>query len=312
MSSAGTGVRRVRDLSRTVFDERLRERLAVRLGPFDACLRVRCPGINAALHALYADYELISDAGVFSFHACLDAVPSWWPGRRKVRFSVDGRRPHEDMPAEHALAVLEWGINFVVAMRFHHCLMLHAAVVARNDGEVLLLPAAPGAGKTTLCAALALRGWRLFSDEFGLVRTGDTSFVPAPRPLALKNESIDVIRSFSRLAQVGPEIHGTRKGTVAHLKPPTDSVLRSSETGRAHWIVYPQWEQGAACELQPVSPGHSFMLLATNAFNYEVQGEAGFESVRRIVDSARSYRLVYSDLDEAIAVLEEATGPGYG
>ena len=64
----------------------------------------------------------------------------------------------------------------------------------------MLLPAAPGSGKTTLCAGLSLRGWRLLSDEFGLIRPGTTDLVPVPRPMALKNESIDVIRQFDREA----------------------------------------------------------------------------------------------------------------
>jgi len=290
------------------FAARLRTGIGLRIGPFDAFLRVGSVGIARALHDLYRDYPLLDRERVFSFHAALDARRSPLPfGKAKVRFSVDGRAPHEDMPAGQSLAVLEWGINLVIAMRAHCFLMLHAAAVSHRGGT-MLLPAAPGSGKTTLCAGLALRGWRLYSDEFGLLRPGGIAVTPVPRPLALKNESIDVIRRFSPHAWLGPEIPGTRKGTVAHLRPPANSVTRASQCEPARWIVYPQWRDGSACRLDEIASSDSFMQLATNAFNYEHLGESGFDTVRGLVESTRSYRLVYSDLDEAVAALAELAG----
>ncbi|HQX48181.1 MAG TPA: HprK-related kinase A, partial [Steroidobacteraceae bacterium] len=219
---------------------------------------------------------------------------------------VDGRAPHEDMPAGQALPVLEWGINLVIALRYHCYLMLHAAVLERG-GRALLLPAWPGHGKTTLCAALAHRGWRLFSDEFGLVRPGTRELVPIPRPMPLKNASIDVIRRFAPEAFLGPVIPGTRKGTIAHVRPPAQSVARARETAPAAWIVFPRWEAGATLSLEEMPKSAGYMQLATNAFNYEMLGEPGFETARGLVDGARCYRLVYSDLDEAVAALGALT-----
>ena len=151
--------------------------------------------------------------------------------RRCVRFLVDGRAPHEDLPARQALAVLEWGLNLVIALRMHCYLMLHSAVLERA-GRGLLLPAAPGFGKSTLCAALANRGWRLLSDEFGLIRSGTTDLLPLPRPIALKNESIDVIRAFAPDAYIGPSIPNTRKGTVCWA---ARRWLLGSTTTRTSW-----------------------------------------------------------------------------
>lgn len=303
---------RVAEIDAEKFAARLESGLGLRIGPFDARLCVRGAGVAGPLRELYLDYPLLSDDAVYSFHAQLVERPSLLPWRRpRVRFSVDGRVPHEDMPAEQALAVLEWGINLVIALRSHNFLMLHAAVVELG-GKSLLLPAAPGCGKTTLCAALVLRGWRLFSDEFGLLRPGDDQVTPVPRPLALKNESIDVIRNFSADAEIGPSIPNTRKGTVAHLKAPADSVRRAATTAPARLIVFPEWREGSPYELRRVSPGECFMRLATNAFNYELLGEAGFDTVRRIVDGAQGFRLIYSDLGDATerlrALIESVDG----
>lgn len=293
--------RRLRELDRHELDEALEgEGLRVSVGPFDVRIQAPAATVGAALHTLYADYPLVPRDTVLHAHVKLE---SRWRLRprpeRTVRFLVDGRAPHEDMPANHALAVLEWGLNLVIAMRFHVHLMLHAAVLERG-GRALVLPAAPGDGKTTLCAALAHRGWRLFSDEFGLVDPATGEMIPVPRPMPLKNESIAVLRSFAPEAVLGPVIPNTRKGTVSHVRPPGESVERAGERAVPAWVVFPRWEAGASLSFEPVGQAEAFMRLATNAFNYEMRGEEGFACLRQMVERTRCYDLVYSNLDEAI------------
>jgi HprK-related kinase A len=311
MSAAGA--RRVGDLDFTAFSDRLADAgLGVRIGPFDVRLQVRVPEVHRPLYALYAHYPVIDGDRVYSLRAELS--PVWTrrpPIRRQVRFALDGTAPHEDLPLNQALAVLEWGINLVVALRFPCFLSLHTAAVERNGGA-LLLPAAPGDGKTTLCAALAHRGWRLLSDEFGLVRPGTTQMVPIPRPMPLKNESIEVIRRFAPAAVLGPLVEGTRKGTVAHVQPPLDSVLRATEPAAARWVVFPKWQAGAPLRLEPVPAHEAFMRLAVNAFNYDMHGEQGFITVRDILAGAVAYRLVYSDLEAAVAALTRMADESHG
>jgi HprK-related kinase A len=297
---------RVADCRPDEFRARLRGRgLGIQVGPFAVLVRSEVDALDGPLARLYGDHPLLETDAVFSCHVALRPVRRLFPRpRRLVRFTVDGRQPHEDHPLSQALAVFEWGLNLVIAMRAHAFLMLHSAVVERG-GRALLLPAEPGDGKSTLCAALAGHGWRLLSDEFALLRPGSTDVLPMPRPMPLKNESIEVIRRFLPDAEFGPVIPGTRKGTVAHLRPSADSVLRQSEPARARWVVFPKWRSGAALSLEPVAAEEGFMRLASNAFNYEVLGEAAFSTVRRVIDGARCYSLVYSDLAEAIRALAE-------
>jgi HprK-related kinase A len=297
-------VARVGALGVVDFAERLqRGALGIRVGPFDIRLGSDADDLAPHLHALYADHPLLDDGQLFSCHLRLERL---WrvlprPGRY-VRFLVDGVAPHEDMPAAHSLAVLEWGLNLVIALRCHRYLMLHAAVVERN-GCALVLPAAPASGKTTLCAALVHRGWRLLSDEFGLVERGTLQFTPLPRPMPLKNESIEVLRAFAPAAVLGPCIEGTRKGTVAHVKPTTESVLMQHVPAQARWLVFPRWERDAALELRAMSELEAFVGVTANAFNYEVQGAAGFDTACGLARSSRSFSLRYSRLDEAVAAL---------
>jgi hypothetical protein len=111
--------------------------------------------------------------------------------------------------------------------------------------------------------------------------------------MALKNEAI------------GPSIPKTRKGTVAHVRPPKDSVLRQSELAPAKCMVFPHWQAGSPLEFSRLPKAQSFMALATSAFNYELLGKTGFCTVREIVNDCDAYHLVYSDLGGAIAWLED-------
>jgi HprK-related kinase A len=306
MSLLGNNFQRVGDLSPKKFRERLRGNgLDVRIGPFDIRIKVQVARMESALHHLYRDYALLKDQQDVSFHVQLSERWNIWPTpKHMVRFSVDGKAPHPDMPADHALAVLEWGLNLVIALRYHCFLMLHAAVVEKH-GRALILPGTPGSGKSTLCAALVHRGWRLLSDEFGMLRPGSSELLPLPRLVPIKNESIDVLTQFAPHAQWGPIIPGTRKGTVRHMRPQREHIDRSAENALARWIVFPKWRKDATISLQELPAMEGFAQVAANSFNYEMLGEAGFITVEKLISSSTCYTLDYASLDAALEVLDE-------
>ena len=51
----------------------------------------------------------------------------------------------------------------------------------------------------------------------------------------------------------------------------------------------------------------AFLMVATNAFNYEVLDETAFGLVENMVRECDSYSLSYSNLDEAVAALEKVS-----
>lgn len=229
--------------------------LVLPCGPFTVRLRSPLPVIAEGIALLYADFEL-ADADAF-----IDFEVSLMPGRGlrrwirpQVHFDSDGRRPFKPLPREQALAMMEWGLNWLLTSHAQQWLMIHAAVVER-DGKAMVLAADPGSGKSTLCAALVLRGWRLLSDEMAFVSLQDGRLLPIARPVSLKNRSIDVIRAFSSAAVIGPASHDTVKGTVAHLRPPAASVAAREQTAKPALLVFPKYEAdqapaaaaGAAC-----------------------------------------------------------------
>ena len=224
--------------------------------------------------------------------------------RPQAIFECDDGRPFEPFPSAAALPLFEWSANWLIGQRLNHLLLLHAGA-AEKDGLALLMPALPGSGKSTLTAALSLRGWRLLSDEFGAYDTTADRFHAVLKPVALKNESIEVIRQFSPDASIGPKFPKTRKGTVAHLAAEPDAVARRHEAARPGAFVLPRWQAGSSTRLEPLPPESLFGALAFNAFNYKLLGIVGFDAVVGLTRRCPAWQLVYSDLADAIAAIDE-------
>ena len=298
----------LRDISLDQFSRSLHSRhFGYQIGPFTVRLYSDVKQVAALFYRLYADCTLAVDPPIADFHMQLERprnLRRWY--RPQVYFRADGETPFAPFALDTAFPLLEWGFNWCIATRAHQYLMLHSAVVEKN-GLGVLLPAWPGSGKSTLCAALVHRGWRLLSDEFGLVKPDTTSFVPCPRSIPLKNESIGVIRRFAPQAVLGPTFPKTRKGSVAHVKPPADSVARANEAARARFVVFPQFDAGNSATLKTLAKSRAFMKLAGNSFNYKLLGESGFRTVARIIDASDCYLFPFGDLDQAIGQLDELT-----
>jgi HprK-related kinase A len=173
--------------------------------------------------------------------------------------------------------------------------------VVEKNGLAAILPAPPGSGKSTLCAALVSKGgWRLLSDELALVRLDNGELMPLPRPVSLKNASIDIIQRYVPGSVFSPAVDDTVKGTVAHMKAPAGSVARANERARPAWIIFPKYQAGAATTVTPVAPARAFMDLAGNSFNYSLLGAEGFEAMAGLIERSASYQFSYSVLDDAI------------
>ncbi|WP_374436307.1 HprK-related kinase A [Inhella sp.] len=302
--------RRVGVFSLAEFRTHLRTgRLAIQSGPVSWQLHCELPDVASALHGLYAAHPCELDPAFSDYHVALRTprnLRRWL--RPQVQFWIDDQAPFEPLPRDQAPAMLEWGLNWSLAASAHQWLTLHAASLER-EGQVVILPAPPGSGKSTLCAALALRGWRLLSDELTLIEPTNLDALALARPVNLKNASIDLIRAFEPSARWAPEAYDTQKGRVTHLAPPPQAVERMHEPGRPRWIVFPRYQAGAEPLLTPRSKVTTFTHFAENAFNYSILGELGFDTVARLVDQCECYDFQYSRLDDALEVFNWLSQP---
>lgn len=288
----------------------LRQRLAgqgvwLRTGPFSLRVQSRIPSVAKGLVDLYGQFETRDSHQAFAdFHVELNsptALRRWF--RPQVDFSFDGSLPFKPLPLDQAYPMLEWGLNWCVSMHAHQYLIIHAAVVEKN-GLAAILPAPPGSGKSTLTAGLVLSGWRLLSDELTLIDRQTGLIQPLPRPVSLKNQSIDVIRQFSPDAFINRASHDTAKGTVAHMRPPKESVRRQHEPAQPGWVIFPKWTANADTLLTPRSRAQTFMFLAENAFNYSHLGADGFRVGTALIERADCYDFQYSQLQEAVTAFD--------
>jgi HprK-related kinase A len=290
-------------LPRSELQRRLREGLSLRTGPFVYRVHSPCASVADGVAVLYADFAVESADGIADFHVHVQPVRGVrrWLGPQ-VDFRLDQHSPFLPLPANHAFALLEWGMNWCLASQANHYLLFHAAVLEK-DGQCLVMPGDPGAGKSTLTAALMLSGWRLLSDEMAMVDRDDGQIAALARPVSLKNQSIAVIRGFEPAAVLGEAALDTHKGTVSHLRPSPDSVARRDAKARPTQLVFPRWRAGTATALAPVGKALAFERLAGHGFNYSLLGRLGFQLTADLIDACQCWDFEYSDLSQGIAAL---------
>ncbi|MDR0776723.1 MAG: HprK-related kinase A [Azonexus sp.] len=303
--------RRVGDLSLSGLAELLDNgRFALQTGSLVSRIQAALPDVARSIHVLYAHHPYSVEPDFADFHVQIGRPRNfrrWF--RRQAEFVVDGERPFEPLPRDQAPAFLEWGLNWSIAASCQQWLTIHAASLERNGGAVIL-PAPPGSGKSTLCAALALRGWRLLTDEMSLIDPKTVQAHALARPINLKNASIDLIRGFAPESVWGPETYDTAKGRVTHLRPPADSVQRMLEPAQPRWIVFPRYVAEAEPLLAPRGKAMTFIHFAENAFNYCTLGSAGFDITGRLVSQCDCYDFTYSRLEDALEVFDWLAGGG--
>lgn len=279
--------------------------LRIRTGPVVTNVRSSLLAVHRGIALHYAQHPIEPDNGFADFHVGVQRPRSLrrWVGKQ-VTFDFDGTQPFAPLPGDQGFALLEWGLNWSVSNHCHQYLIVHAAVLERG-GRALILPAASGSGKSTLCAGLVFGGgWRLLSDELALIDPQTSLVFPLPRPVSLKNASIDVIGSFAPEVRFGDVVHETVKGRVAHARPPADAVDKAHLPALPAWVVLPRYETGATAQLEPLSRARAFMALVDNAFNYNVHARAGFAAFADLIDRCECHQFSYSSLPEAVTVFD--------
>ncbi|MBA4175922.1 MAG: HprK-related kinase A [Leptothrix sp. (in: Bacteria)] len=278
------------------------------IAPYTVRLRSPFAAVQRHLDTFYADVPRGGAQDFVDFD--LQVLPArgarrWW--HPQARFLLDGEEPFFPLPADQAAPLFEWGMNWCVAQRPLGQLVMHAAVVAQG-GDALMMPGFPGAGKSTLCASLVMKaGWRLLSDELAILDPGRGALLPHPRPISLKNASIDIVRAFPG-AHLGPVFRDTRKGDITHAAAPAASQRQAGQPACVRWVVFPRFEPGTAPRLEAVSRAEAFVLISEQSFNRERMGAVGFDALCALLTGASCFEMVYGSTDDALALVSQVTG----
>ena len=273
-------------------------------GAFTTRIRACLPTFVRDFAAMYADYPMDVPPGIDDVRLRI-AIPAWppWFVSPQAQLCVDAGPTFAPVPADRAFTVFETSLNWGAALSDIAPMILHAAVLER-DGRGLILPAPTSSGKSTLCAALAWRGWRLLSDEMAIFDLGNGRLRPNPRPVSLKNKAVDVISSFEPRAQMSRIYHGTPKGDIGYMRPPPGAVSRAQETAIPSLVVSPNYREGSTASLARLDLVQGFELLTGTAVNYSSMLKTGFDILTDIAERCGIYRLTYADLDAAIDLID--------
>lgn len=222
----------------------------------------------------------------------------------QVTFLFDQFEPFKPLPENHAFAMFEWGLNWVVATNEFQHIFIHAAVLAQN-GKAILFPAAPGSGKSTLTSYLAVNGWQLLSDEMALVKPDSNTVVPFVRPICLKNDSISLAQTWYPNTRFSDIARGTHKGDVSHLAPTDFSIENNTKQGHICALVFPKYRASSDTTIYQLNQAQAFSSLTENAFNYGVIGSSAFATMVKLVEQSQCYEVEYSDMADLNDFLQQ-------
>jgi HprK-related kinase A len=278
----------------------------IRVGPVGFRIGSAWRAPVAALERLYAGYPDPAD-GVPDFTVRLEPERLW---RRWLRPSVAIRGDYmlpdaTPLSLAHGLLAAELAMNLQMALGQRRYLLLHASTVERG-GRALLMTGESGAGKSTLAALLGERGWRFMGDEFALLDPATGQLHAFPRLVSLKNEAIPVMMAAVPAARFGPELAGTPKGTIRHLRPNAEAITRIDEPATPALLLFPRF--GFASALRGVGRAEVFVRLTQASTNYVAMGESGYNALKTLVGSVPACAVDYPDTAAALDLVERLWG----
>ena len=185
--------------------------------------------------------------------------------REGVGFYLNGAPadfcPREDQVAPYAKA----NVWTAVLRRQDYLMQIHAGVVGGEAGCVLL-PAAPGSGKSTLTTALVHAGFDLFSDEVALLGA-DLTISPFPTAICVKDSGIDIIASMYPSVRALPlHLRGDGK-RVVYLPPPSGSLPPDGHRRPVRGIAFPRYVAGAPMTSRCIAPAAALARLLSHCQN---------------------------------------------
>ncbi|HEY3831909.1 MAG TPA: hypothetical protein VGO03_06425 [Acidimicrobiia bacterium] len=220
---------------------------------------------------------------------------------------LDGVAVLRDAPASLALERLAWEVNQLAWRSVDAGLLIHAAAV-RIDGTGVVLCAGSGRGKSTLALGLCERGAEYMSDEIAVV---DLAGVAAearcalrgfPRPIGLRHGSWPLVERFE--PNCHPQV-ALFMDDVWFIAPPVAAFEASVDV-----LVFPIYDASANDRVEAIAASEAAAIVGDQAPNLARFGSSALDDVQRLVASATTARLVFSDLGAACDLVRDLVATG--
>ncbi|MEN8188229.1 MAG: hypothetical protein ABFS19_00145 [Thermodesulfobacteriota bacterium] len=269
-------------------------RLNVVFNGWQVTVRAQTPELAEPLHDLF--FHLLSDdpgSSEILLELHLRRI-----GDEFFELEEYGKR-HEQGPLSNLLHhVREWVTDSFVSA-CPELLWLHAGGAA-YEGRAVLLPGQSGVGKSSLTAGLVDRGCRYLTDDIVPLDPSLNCVVPFPFPPSVR--------------RVSPENSG---GWGLFLRQQKDDIRISSdqvsdEPIPVNTLIFPEYLQGVSTGvlMEEVSTMTATRLLLSQCVRYDAEKE---QTISRLLDlsrSARCFRLVYDNPEQALSAIERVAADG--
>ncbi len=103
----------------------------------------------------------------------------------KLYLQRNGRLTHQNKSSQKIIYALEWQVLKDALNNYKKDYKFHAAGLSYNNNGYLFIGDS-GSGKTSISMVLMKLGWKLLSDEFGILNPGSLKLYPFPRNFIIK------------------------------------------------------------------------------------------------------------------------------
>jgi hypothetical protein len=208
-----------------------------------------------------------------------------------------------------SLGPLVKSVLWTIAVNAHDFVLdLHAGVVGK-DGRCILLPAAPGSGKSSLTAALSNSGLGYYSDEVALVERGSFQVSPVPLAICVKSTGWALMsRYYPELLSLPTHRRGDDK-QVRYVAPPATTVQK--RPAQVSHIFFPRYSAEEPTQLIKLARSQALMRLMDQCLASRLRLETGeVRELVRWIGGIECYALTFSSLDEAVALVRATAFAG--
>lgn len=191
----------------------------------------------------------------------------------------------------------EWLVGrtgFHLADKSQGGVLFHAAAVYK-DGRALILPGRTGAGKTTLTCWLLSHGYGYMSDEFAFLPSGELCLTAFPRPLNIKNTSLEYLGAPFRKMDREMVLEAVTSRLVAPESLTSQKILSQA---RLKLILFPTFQSGADYRLERMDPAGAGLALMQTILNLRNLARHGLPETAHLVREVPIYRLTYGTFDQ--------------
>lgn len=179
-------------------------------------------------------------------------------------------------------------------------LAIHAAALVK-EGAGILIPGPTGAGKSTLTAWLALKGWQYQTDELVVLHLPGGRLEAFTRPVCLKPSAVPVIQPLLTADALDQCLAGPEGLLIPHRLLNAD-FRPMSVVPRI--ILIPDYQRDVQPQLIPLSGARTgFKLMGCHVNARNLPGH-GFAQVADLARDARTFRLTYGGFQGLAEVLD--------